>query len=188
VCAVDLTFMSTIRTDRNSPQPADAAGLAALVDRIRAGDCDAAEALRGFLAPGVRFLLRRRLEVGDIDHESDLLLDAAIREIQSDISLRGVDVLKMVRRRIQHHFVRKGAETELSPASGANGAEIRLARDILGRMSTVERDALRRCYVLRQRPEIFLQGLGLSPAQFRAIQLRARAEFNSSKPPKMNVA
>jgi hypothetical protein len=173
--------------DRTAPAPAEAAGLAALVDRIRAGDSDAAEVLRGTLVPGVRFLLRRRLESGDIDHESGLLLDAAIREIQTDVSLRGVDVLRTVRRRIQHHFVRKGAGTELAPATGANGSEVRLAQDILERMSTVERDALRRCYVLRQRPEIFLQGLGLSPEQFRAIQSRARAEFSSGKPPKMNV-
>ena len=180
--------MSSVRKDRISPRPADAAGLAALVDRIRGGDCEAAEVLRGILAPGVRFLLRRRLESGDIEHESGLLLDAAIREIQTDVSLRGVDVLRMVRRRIQHHSGRKGAGTELTPARGAHGSEVRLAQDILGRMSKVERDALRRCYVLRQRPEIFLQGLGLSPEQFRAIQSRARAEFNSSKPSKTNVA
>jgi hypothetical protein len=99
-----------------------------------------------------------------------------------------VDVLRMVRRRIQHHFVRKGAGTELTPATGAHGPEVRLAQDILRRMSTVERDALRRCYVLRERPEIFLQGLDLSPAQFRAIQSRARTEFNSGKPSKTNVA
>jgi hypothetical protein len=180
--------MSSIRKDRTPSRPADAAGLAALVDRIRAGDREAAEALRGILAPGVRFLLRQRLEDNDIDHESGLLLDAAIREIESDLTLRGADVLRMVRRRIHQRFGRQSAGTELIPASRAQGPEVRVAQDILGRMSAVERDALRRCYVLRQRPEIFLQGLELSPEQFRAIQSRARSEFNSSKPPKSNVA
>src|ERR1700730_18301515 len=119
--------MSSVRKDRTPPQPADAAGLAALVGRIRGGDCDAAEVLRGILAPGVRFLLRQRLESGDIDHESGLLLDAAIREIQTDISLRGADVLRMVRRRIQQRSGRKGAGTELSPATGGHGPNVRLA-------------------------------------------------------------
>jgi len=180
--------MSSIRKDRTPSRPADAAGLAALVDRIRAGDHAAGEALRGILAPGVRFLLRQRLEGTDIDHESGLLLDAAIREIESDLTLRGADVLRMVRRRIHQRSGRQSAGTELSPVSRAQGPEIRVAQDILGRMSVLERDALRRCYVLRQRPETFLQGLELSPEQFRAIQSRARAEFNSSKPSKTNVA
>ena len=180
-------FMSSMRKDR-TPQPADSTGLAALVDGVRGGDREAAEVLHSILAPGVRFLLRQQLESGDIDHESSLLIEAAIREIQSDVSLRASDVLSMVRKRIRQRSGRKSAGTELSPAIGAHGPAIRLAQDILGRMSTVERDALRRCYVLRQRPEIFLQGLGLSPEQFRAIQSRARSEFNASKPPNRNVA
>ena len=180
--------MSTIRKDGTPPAPDNAAGVEGLVDRIRAGDCDAAEVLRGILTPGIRFLLRRRLESSDIDRERSLLLDAAIREIKSDLSLEAADVPRMVRRLMQQRSGRKDAGAALSPASAAHGAEVRLAQEILGRMSTVERDALRRCYVLRQRPEAFLQGLNLSPEQFRAIQSRARAEFNSSKPSKTNVA
>jgi hypothetical protein len=181
--------MSSIRKDRATPpRLVDADGLASLVDGIRAGDREAAQALRGMLAPGVRFLLRQRLQSGDIDRESGQLVDAAIGEIRSDLSLRAADVLRMVRKRIQQRSGRKSAGIEVRPATGADGSAVRLAQDILGRMSTVERDALRRCYVLRQRPESFLQGLDLNPEQFRAIQSRARAEFNSSKPSKTNVA
>jgi len=180
--------MSSIRKDRTPSRPADTAGLAALVDRIRDGDLAAGEALRGILAPGVRFLLRQRLEGTDIDHESGLLLDAAIHEIEADLTLQVTDVLRMVRRRIHQRSGKQSTGSELSPAFRAQGPEVRVAQDILGRMSAVERDALRRCYVLNQRPEIFLQGLELSPEQFRAIQSRARAEFNSSKPSKTNVA
>lgn len=179
--------MSSMRKDRTA-QPAESTGLGALMDRIRVGDREAAEVLRGILAPGVRFLLRQRLESGDIDYESAVLIDAAIAEIQSDLSLAAADVLSMVRRRIQQRSGRKSAGTELSPATGAQDPEVRLAQDILGRLSTVERDALRRCYVLCQRPEIFLQGLHMSPEQFRAVQSRARAEFNSRKPTNTNVA
>ena len=181
--AAEMTSMSSVRKDRTPSRPVDAAGLAALVDRIRAGEHAAAETLRGILAPGVRFLLRQRLESTDIDHESGLLLDAVIHEIESDLTLRGADVLRMVRRRIHLRCGRQSAGIER-----AQGPDLRVAQDILGRMSAVERDALRRCYVLHQRPEIFLQGLALSPEQFRAIQARARAEFNSGKPPKANVA
>ena len=180
--------MKTVRKDRKPPQCADAAGLAALVDRIRAGDSKGAEELRGILGPGVRFLLRRRLESNDVDHERDVLLDDAIREIQSDLSLPAAGVPGMVRRLIQKRSGRNDAGLEFSTASGENGPEIGVAQEILGRMTTVERDALRRCYLLRQRPQAFLQGLNLSPEQFRAIQSRARAEFDSRKPPKTNVA
>jgi hypothetical protein len=179
--------MSSIRKDRATPpRVLDADGLASLVDRIRAGNREAAEALRGMLAPGVRFLLGQRLQRGNIDHESGQLIEAVIGEIRSDPSLRAADVLRMVRKRIQQRSGGKSAGIEDRPAIDVEA--VKLAQDILGRMSPVERDALRRCYVLRQRPASFLQGLDLSPEEFRVIQSKARAEFNSSKPTKANVA
>ena len=91
----------------------------------------------------------------------------------------------MVGRLIQQECLgqtRPAAETGV-----ISGPQQRVVEGILDGMSPVEREALRRCYVLGEAPESFLESLRLSLHEFRAIRARARAEFSARKA-KANVA
>ena len=70
----------------------EAPDFAELVGLIRAGHAGAARQLHRFLAPGVQFLLRRRLGRNDVDREAQSVLDAAIHTIQTDISVQADEV------------------------------------------------------------------------------------------------
>lgn len=155
--------------------------IAELLDLIRSGDARAAEELVRFFLPGTRFLIQRRLGKSDVDDEARSVLAAAIRGIESDVSISAQQLTRMIRRFIQQRFspnARPGEPT----CDKSNGPAIQAAADILGHLSPVERDALRRCYVLGESPEQFVGGLKLTLEEFRAIRSRAREEFNARHP------
>ena len=156
--------------------------LAELVGLIHAG---ATQQLHRIISPGVRFLLRRRLGRNDVDREAESVLETAIRTIQTDTSVPADGVPQMVRRLIQQQCPRQ-PKPATEPGDGA-GPSQKVVEGILDGMSPVEREALRRCYVLGEAPETFLETLRLTLREFRAIQVRARAEFSSRKA-KSNVA
>jgi len=167
-----------------STPPSGEARLAELVNAVRAGNPKAVEELQGVLAPGVRFLIRRRLIGGGADPHVRSVLDAAVLAIREDPSMASGNVARLVRQLIVRRFPARLKESTGDPrGSGSKAAE-----RILKRMSPVERDALRRCYVLGEAPESFLRELKLTRDQFRALQCRARAEFSSKGPPTANVA
>lgn len=167
-----------------SAPPPDEVRLAELVDAIRAGNPNAAEELQGVLAPGVRFLIRRRLTGGGADPHVRSVLEAAFRAIREDPSMASGSVVRLVRQLIVRRFPVRLKESNQDP----RGSGTKAVERILKRMSSVERDALRRCYVLGEDPESFLQELKLTPDQFQALQCRARAEFSAKGPPTANVA
>ena len=94
------------------------------------------------------------------------------------------NVARLVRQLIVRRFPVRLKESNQDP----RGSGTKAAERILKRMSSVERDALRRCYVLGEAPESFLRELKLTPDQFQALQCRARAEFSAKGPPTANVA
>jgi hypothetical protein len=169
-----------------APAAADVNHLPELLERVHAGHEGAAEQLHGILYPGVRFLIQRRLGRYNVDREADSVLQAAIRGIQADASMPASQVNSLVRRLIQQRFDGKSRPAEAANA-GEIGRSVGIAEQILERMSPVERNALKRCYVLGEAPESFLQDLNLTLEEFRTIRSRARAEF-SSKKSKTNVA
>jgi hypothetical protein len=159
--------------------------LAELVSLIHTGHAAAAQQLHRILSTGVRFLLQRRLGRIDVDREAESVLETAIRTIQNDISVRADGVPQMVRRLIQQQCP---GQTKSAIETGATGGPWQeVVEGILDGMSPVEREALRRCYVLGEAPETFLDTLRLTLREFHAIRVRARAEFSSRKA-KTNVA
>jgi hypothetical protein len=171
-----------MRNPVSAPPPGDAR-LAELVDAIRASNSNAVGELNDLLAPGVRFLIRRRL-TGDADPHVRSVLDAAVRAIREDPSMASGSVVRLVRQLIVRRFPVRLKESNRDP----RGSGTKAAERILKRMSSAERDALRRCYVLGEAPESFLRELKLTPDQFQALQCRARAEFSAKGPPTANVA
>jgi len=176
---MDLAPQNRALVTHQAPDFAELLGL------IRAGHAGAVRQLHRFLSPGVRFLLQRRLGRNDVDREAQSVLDAAIHTILTDISVQAGEVPRMVRRLIQQECL---GQTKPAAETGASaGPQQRVVEGILDGMSPVEREALRRCYVLGEAPESFLETLRLTPHEFRAIRGRARAEFSSRKA-KTNVA
>jgi DNA-directed RNA polymerase specialized sigma24 family protein len=162
---------------------ADLADLKKILEPIRSGDGNApADWLRTFL-PGTCFLIRRRLGKPDVEAEARSVLDEALREFQSDSSVTAEQVPGFIRHLICQRYPAKSSEYTASSDARAKDAE-----RILNKMSSVERDALRRCYVLGEAPELILSGLQLTLEELRKIQSRARAEFRRAKAKQANVA
>jgi hypothetical protein len=154
-----------------------------ILDLARAGDdTAAAEWMRTFL-PGACFLIRRRLGKADVEEEARSVLEKAIVAVQADASVTAEQLPGMIRGLICQRFPAEAGSTECSDPE-----RIQAAKKVLNKMLPVERDALRRCYVLGEAPESFLSGLRLTIDEFRAIQTRARAEFSAGESKQANVA
>jgi DNA-directed RNA polymerase specialized sigma24 family protein len=154
-----------------------------MLDPMRSGDPDAAaDWLQTFL-PGTCFLIRRRLGKPDVEPEARSVLEAALQAGQTDGSVTAEQLPGLIRRLITQRFPEKSREYTL-----ASSAAIKAAARTLSKMSPLERDALRRCYVVGEAPESIVSGLKLTLEELRKIQSRARAEFSAAKPKQANVA
>jgi len=160
------------------------ARLAELVNAVRTGNTGSIEELHRILAPGVRFLIQQRVNDGKVETHVRSVLVAAVCRIREDPTVASGGVVRLVRQLIVRRFPARLRQSREGPP----GAEVKLAGRILRGMSPAERDALRRCYVLGEAPESFLEDLKLTRDQFQALQCRARAEFSARRPPTANVA
>ncbi len=160
--------------------------LSELVMAVRAGDQDAISELRQLFYPGTQFLVQRRLGSGNVEPQVAEILDSVLRTIQADGTVTGVNLASMVRQSIAEHCPVK-VESSANRAVADNSA-VAQAKGVWDGLSPVELDALRRCYVLREPPESFLEALRLTPDQFRAIRSKARTEFNARHSRQINVA
>lgn len=154
-----------------------------MLDPIRTGDRNAAADWMQTFLPGTSFLIRRRLGRLDVEPEARSVLEDALRAVQADGSMTAEQFPGLIRRLICQRFPAKSREY-----TGSSGTAIKAAERILNKMSTVERDALRRCYVLGEAPDSIASGLKLTLEELRKIQSRARAEFSAAKPDQANVA
>jgi DNA-directed RNA polymerase specialized sigma24 family protein len=154
-----------------------------MLNTIRTGDPDAAaDWLQTFL-PGTCFLIRRRLGKPDVEPEARSVIEAALQAVQADGSVTAEQFPGLIRRLITQRFPEKSREYTVS-----SSAAIKAAERTLNKMSALERDALRRCYVLGEAPESIVSGLRLTLEEFRKIQSRARAGFSTAKAKQANVA
>jgi DNA-directed RNA polymerase specialized sigma24 family protein len=173
-----------VSTNTIPAMAANLVDLTKMIDPIRSGDRSApADWLQTFL-PGTCFLIRRRLGKPDVDAEARSVLAAALLEVRADATVMPDQIPGLIRRLICQRYPGKPSEY----AGSSNTARTKDAERILNRMSPVERDALRRCYVLGEAPELILSGLKLTVEEFRKIRSRARAEFSVLKPKQANVA
>jgi hypothetical protein len=167
-----------------APVP-DEACLTELVKSIRDGVADANVELRRVFYRGACFLMQRRLGRHDVDSDVEPVLDAVCLKIREDNSIDGRNLPGLIRQMLARS-IPASTPANISK-NGADRPAVTIAAGILKSMSPVERDALRRCYVLGEPPESVLKSLKLTPDQFRAIRLRARTEF-STRTHQTNVA
>ena len=176
---------SRLKSRVSAPVP-DQHHLAELMIAVRTGNPDAVGELRQIFHPGTRFLIQRRLGSIDVEQQVAEVLDQAFRIIREDPSVGGASVTGLVRQVIAQRFptTQQGSVAEAI----ARDPAVALAKGVIDWLSALERDALRRCYVLRQQPESFLKALKLTPDQFRAIRSKARTEFNIRHSQQINIA
>lgn len=160
--------------------------LGELIRDIRNNVPAATAELRRIFLPGCSFLIRRRLGESDIQEHAQSMLDAVIGQILEDKSVEGKDLPRLIRRLITQRF--PAGRNIAAARNGAGLVAVEAAKAALEAMSPVERDALRRCYVLGERPESFLKSLKLTPDQFREIRIRARTQFSTRTSHEINVA
>jgi len=154
--------------------------LTRLVELIRSGNVSAAEELKRLLQPGVRFLIGRRHIAGDMEAEVHWVLDAALHRMESDPGIDGAGVPRVVRQIIQQRYARKPQSNEI-PAGDVSAGVVEAVQATLGLLTPIEREALRRSYILGEGPELFLHKLQMTPADFASLRVRARAEFHSRR-------
>ena len=155
---------------------------------VRAGDPFGLKQFQRVFSPGVRFLIERKLGKPAVEKEAQAVFEMAVQEIRNDPSVDSRTAAKLVRRsileRVERHRRLEANDLPATPlAEGLQAAE-----HVIEQMSPLEREALRRCYVLGERPQEIAQKLGFKEKDLRSIQSRARSEFSAATSRQTNVA
>jgi RNA polymerase sigma-70 factor, ECF subfamily len=179
--------------------PAVESSLSSLLLRVHANDPAAAEELGRFLLPGLRIIIRRRVNTQDVDDVlQDTLVDVlaavqrgmlhnpealpgfartiAVRKcaacIQGLISQRALDTTE--------ETLNATASRHPSPEHAAmDSQKIQLARGVLAQLSARDGEILRRFYLNEQSEKQICTAMQLSSTQFRLLKSRAKARFGS---------
>jgi RNA polymerase sigma-70 factor (ECF subfamily) len=175
----------------------DYAALAALVERIRAGEEQALAELYAIFSKGIRFQLCRQLgpqELDDKVHDTFLIVVEAIRRgnLREPERLMGF-VHTIVRRQVAGYIEsavnrrRNQADLEAaapvadersSPEAQAIARQkIELMKQVLCEISSRDREILTRFYINEQSQEQICREMKLTETQFRLLKSRAKARF-----------
>jgi RNA polymerase sigma-70 factor, ECF subfamily len=174
---------------------------AAIVDRIKAGDPDAAAFLYHDLESGARFFLRRHLNnAADVDdklHDLFLIIVEAIRsgELREPSRLMGfVRTILYRQLNLEISLIIRKRETSADVTSlnflpameptpedaAASQQKIGIMRQVLGEMRQKDREILTRFYLEEQSPERIQREMGLSKRQFDLLKTRAKARLEEA--------
>lgn len=168
-----------------------------LVGRIREGRTDGMTELYQLFSKGIRFYLCRQLgpqEIDDKVHDTFVVVVQAIRkgELREPQRLMGF-VRTIVRRQVAAHIDRvvHSRREQADLDSGARVPDPRgnpeeaaifrqrnaLIRQVLGELSSRDREILTRFYLREQSQEQICSEMSLSETQFRLLKSRAKARF-----------
>ena len=168
-----------------------------LVDRIRAGDPSGMQELYQIFGRGVRLYLCRQLgmqEVEDKIHDTFVVVVQAIRngELREPERLMGF-VRTVARRMVAGHIdhlvhrrrdnvaVESGVvipDRRITPEEESIQREkVGVMLQVLGEMSSRDRDVLTRFYLYEQPQEQICREMKLTPTQFRLLKSRAQTRF-----------
>jgi DNA-directed RNA polymerase specialized sigma24 family protein len=150
----------------------DEGGLAELVRRVQIGDQAAIRDLHSQFATGIEFLLRRKLRKSSVSAEVSSVLEAAVQEIQRSSA---VNLRRVVAQTIHRLFPQLTADIA---ADVANPSRERVAHSLLAERSPLERDILRRYYLLRESAANIRSRLRVSSGTIEKTIARARADFS----------
>jgi DNA-directed RNA polymerase specialized sigma24 family protein len=149
----------------------DEGGSAELVRRIQIGDQAAIRDLHSQFTTGIEFLLRRNLRKSSVSTEVASVLEAAVQEIQSSAA---VNLRRVVAQAIHRLFPPLTAD--IAP-DVADPSRERVAHSVLAGRPPLERDILRRYYLLREPTVTIRRRLRVSSGTIEKTIARARADF-----------
>lgn len=149
----------------------DEGGLAELVRRIEIGDLAAIRDLHSTFAPGIEFLLRRKLGKSSVSTEVAAVLAAAVQQVQSSSTL---SLCSTVAHAVDRLFppLTPDIDTDFADPSREG-----VALAVLAERPPVERDILRRYYVLRESTATIRSRLRVSSWTIEKTLASARADF-----------
>ena len=150
----------------------DEGGLAELVRRIQTGDRAAIQDLHVQLAPGIEFLLRRNLGKSSVSSEVASVLEAAVQEFQRSPA---VNPRRVVAQALHRLFPPVTADFD---SQVADAFRERVARSVLAERSPLERNILRRYYLLREPTAKIRSRLRVRSGTIEKTIARARADFS----------
>jgi DNA-directed RNA polymerase specialized sigma24 family protein len=159
---------------QGAASPSSDEGLAELVRRIQSGDQAAIREFRVIFSAGIEFLLRRTVEKQAVATEAAGVLEAAVREIRESSQAEPVNLRRTVANIIHLRFGAAESDTE-AQASGSSDA--RLADSVLAKRTPLERDILRRYYVLGESPDTIQADLRVGAQTVEQVIASARADF-----------
>ena len=168
-----------------------------LVERIRTGDASAMQELYQIFGRGVRLYLCRQLgmqEVEDKIHDTLVVVVQAIRngELREPERLMGFvrtvarrmvagHIDQLVHRRRDNVALESGVvipDRRITPEQETIQREkVDVMLQVLGEMSSRDRDILTRFYLYEQPHEQICREMKLSPTQFRLLKSRAKTRF-----------
>jgi len=147
---------------------------AELVRRIQIGDQTAIHAFHSMFLPGIEFLLRRKLERPEIAAAAARVLTAAVQEIETSPRAQVVNLSQLVTRTIHGMF--PAAMPNVEPRV-ADALTENLANSVLADRTSLEREILRRYYVLGESPDEIRIHLRVSSRAIKQAIAGARADF-----------
>jgi len=122
---------------------------AELARRIQTGDQTAIQTFGSMFLPGIEFLLRRKLGKWAVATEAARVVAAAVQEIEAASPVQKANLSQMVIRTI--HSLFSSASRGVEPLAEETPME-NLANSVLAEKTHLEKDILRRYYVLGEPP------------------------------------
>ena len=158
--------------------PAAGVDFRRLVRNIQAGDQISADELGRLLNPGVRFVIARSLEAGQVDDLARDVIARVIRAIQYNELGNPDRLLCYVRGLVQLRICGAAMEHRRPPRhdSASGGMENALAG-----LSVREREILERFYVLGQDETRIVADMSISATEFRALKSTVKAQVTRAK-------
>jgi hypothetical protein len=135
---------------------------------------DAGEALRLFLSPGLRWFLRRKAAIQNINHSVDSILDEVLVALRSG-RVQSAPEVQSYMRSAALNVAGKDTETKqpLTPAQ----SQTRAMKLALKELTASEQEAIAR-YFRGESAEQICADLQIGPQQFSAVKAALRARFN----------
>lgn len=144
-----------------------------LVARIRAGDEEAELRVADIFQSGIRFFLGRALGQHKLERREREVLSLVIKSIR-ETSADNPNHLASHVLTILHQYISSqttaGPHLVIESESRVNVNDMATIQELVGKVSAVDREALRRYYVDKETSEQVCQALGITSAKFQALR------------------
>lgn len=151
-----------------------------LVDRIRAGESAAGSELAELFSRGVSLLLTRELEANLVEPNVTRVLELVAEDIRRDSSVTGEALATAVRLRVKRELAElRDSRAHFAPPAEASGEAGAAGRQALSKLSSEQKDLLRRHYILEQPRQQICAEMQIGEHEFHSLKSGVRSLFDS---------